>query len=140
MPNGKANYINPDGIRYYNELIDELLANDITPLVTMYHFDLPQSLEDESGFLNPALSDYFEDYADVLYRNFGDRIKIWTTFNEASFFCYFGYAIGWIAPMITRKDGGYLCGRNLLLAHAKAYHLYNKRYRESQQGTSNVFR
>ncbi|KAI4468948.1 glycosyl hydrolase [Holotrichia oblita] len=83
----------------------------------MHHFDLPQPLEDEGGFLNMAIADYFEDYADVLYKNFGDRVKDWTTFNEP-----------------TQKDGGYLCGRTLLIAHAKAYHLYNKRYRESQGG------
>ncbi|KAK9687258.1 Glycosyl hydrolase family 1 [Popillia japonica] len=134
LPSGKTEYINPDGIRYYNELIDELLANNIEPLVTMHHFDLPQPLEEEGGFLNLAIADYFEDYADVLYKNFGDRVKEWTTFNEPTPVCFLGYSGEFLAPMITRKDGGYLCGRTLLIAHAKAYHLYNKRYRASQKG------
>ncbi|KAK9687263.1 Glycosyl hydrolase family 1 [Popillia japonica] len=134
LPSGKTDYINPDGIRYYNELIDELLANDIKPLVTMHHFDQPQPLEQEGGFLNLKLADYFEDYADVLYKNFGDRVKDWTTFNEPTLVCFLGYSGEFLAPMITRKDGGYLCGRTLLIGHAKAYHLYNKRYKNDQGG------
>ncbi|KAI4468950.1 glycosyl hydrolase [Holotrichia oblita] len=134
LPSGTTDYINPVGIRYYNELINELLANGIQPLVTMYHYDLPQALEEEGGFLNLKLADYFEDYADVLYKNFGDRVKDWATFNQPTLICFFGYSGEFVAPMITRKDGGYLCGRTLLIAHAKAYHLYNKRYRESQGG------
>ncbi|KAK9687259.1 Glycosyl hydrolase family 1 [Popillia japonica] len=135
LPSGKTDHINPDGIRYYNELIDELLANDIKPFVTMHHYDLPQPLqEEEGGFLNLKLADYFEDYADVLYKNFGDRVRDWTTFNQPTLICFLGYSGEFIAPMITRKDGGYLCGHTLLIAHAKAYHLYNKRYRASQKG------
>ncbi|GJQ69652.1 hypothetical protein Trydic_g5208, partial [Trypoxylus dichotomus] len=132
LPSGKTDYINPDGIRYYNEVIDELLINYIKQFVIMYHFDLPPALENERGFLNVAIADYFEDYADVLYKNFGDRVKDWTTFNAPTSICYFGYSEELLPPMINRKDVGYLCGRTLLLAHAKAYHLYNKRYRENQ--------
>jgi beta-glucosidase/6-phospho-beta-glucosidase/beta-galactosidase len=62
------------GIEYYNKLIDELIANKITPMVTMYHFDVPQFLQDMGGFANSAIIDYFEVYADTLYKYFGSKV------------------------------------------------------------------
>lgn len=134
LPNGKTDYINPDGIRYYSDLIDELLANNITPMVTMYHWDLPQTLEEEGGWTNLALVDYFTEYANILFERFGDRVKTWITFNEASHICHFGYGGDLIAPMLKDKVAAYQCGKTVILAHAKVYHLYNERYREVQKG------
>jgi beta-glucosidase/6-phospho-beta-glucosidase/beta-galactosidase len=62
------------GIEYYHKLIDELIANNIEPMVTMYHFDIPQCLQDLGGFLNPEFIDYFETYADTLYKHFGSKV------------------------------------------------------------------
>ncbi len=66
--------VNQGGIDYYNALIDELLANNITPLVTLYHWDMPQALEDVGGWLDDLSPSWFEEYARVCYEAFGDRV------------------------------------------------------------------
>ncbi|XP_048504898.1 myrosinase 1-like isoform X1 [Athalia rosae] len=135
LPTGFANKINPDGIRYYNELIDGLLAEGIEPAVTMFHWDLPQPLQNLGGWMNPALVDYFEDYARVLYENFGDRVKTWFTINEPWVISEVAYGYGALAPAVKSPGVGiYLCGENLLKAHAKAYRLYDEVFRSEQKG------
>ncbi|KAK9687272.1 Glycosyl hydrolase family 1 [Popillia japonica] len=135
FPNGQPNNINPDGVRYYNELINLLLSNNIKPIVTMYHWDLPLGLHQLGGWPNIALVDYFVDYADKLFSLFGDRVKTWITFNEPSQICEFGYSRGFLAPGYTQLGiGNYMCGRTLLIAHAKAYRLYEKKYKQHQKG------
>lgn len=127
--------MNQKGIDYYNKVINALLREGIEPIVTMYHFDLPQSIQDLGGFANPILVNYFKHYADILYANFGDRVKKWITFNEPLNFCTSGYANGTFAPGIKAPGiGDYLCGHHVLQAHAAAYHLYKENYFEKQQG------
>lgn len=82
LPTGEITSLNQKGINYYNRLIDELLRNGIEPVVTMYHWDQPQALQSFGGFTNPLFVDYFETYADVLFKHFGDKVKKWGTFNE----------------------------------------------------------
>jgi beta-glucosidase/6-phospho-beta-glucosidase/beta-galactosidase len=129
---------NPKGIEYYHKLIDELIFNNIEPMATMYHFDLPQSLQDLGGFLNPEFINYFELYADTLYKHFGSKVKIWMTFNEPFEQCLNGYGKGdgaFFPLQNTNNLGGeYLCAHHLILAHAKAYHLYKDKYFKSQRG------
>lgn len=140
MQYGQPNVINGDGIRYYNELIDELIANGIEPMVTLYHWDLPQPLQDIGGWPNEKIAEYFEDYADVVFKNFGDRVKKWITINEPIEVCESGYANGVFAPVVLSPGvGDYLCGRTLLLAHARAYHLYYDKYHAEQQGMYILF-
>ncbi|KAK9721942.1 Glycosyl hydrolase family 1 [Popillia japonica] len=135
LPSGHANYINREGVNYYNELIDTLIANDIRPLITMFHWDLPQPLQEIGGWPNPILADLFVDYAKVLFDEFGDRVLEWITFNEPYQICHQGYSEATKAPLYAQDGiGGYLCGHTLLLAHAKTYQLYNESYRETQQG------
>ncbi|KRT83938.1 glycoside hydrolase, partial [Oryctes borbonicus] len=135
LPTGHSNEVNSDGIRYYNELIDELIKNEIVPFVTMYHWDLPHPFQELGGWTNPLIIDYFEDYADIVFKNFGDRVKHWITFNEPTLVCEHGYALGTMAPAYTQEGiGDYLCGHNLLLSHGRAYKLYDEKYRELQKG------
>lgn len=138
LPNGFTNIISKDGIAYYNRLINELLANGIEPVVTMYHWDLPQNLQDLGGWANPLIAQWFENYARVLYEAFGDRVKTWITVNEPKQFAVFGYGSKRFAPNIVSPGiGDYMAVKNVLLAHARAWHLYDKQYRGKQKG--NIF-
>lgn len=133
LPDGAKT--NQAGIDYYNNLINELIENGIEPMVTMYHWDLPQYIQDIGGWTNEIILDYFDHYADVLYENFGDRVKKWITLNEPYIFCHDGYGVGRHAPAIkSMGDGEYLCGHYALLAHAKAYHNYKNNYYSTQRG------
>lgn len=136
MPTGELSSLNPAGLAYYRDLIDALLKNGIEPVVIMYHWDLPQALQDIGGFLNPDFTEYFEDYADTLFGEFGDKVKNWATFNEPRLICSEGYGKAKMAPFLnTSVTGGeYKCAYHLLLAHARAYHLYNKKFRRGQNG------
>ncbi|KAJ3636634.1 hypothetical protein MTP99_000157 [Tenebrio molitor] len=135
LPTGKADEVNQAGIDYYNNLIDELLANDIEPYVTMFHWDLPQPLQDEGGWPDRKLADYFVDYARVLFENFGDRVKYWMTFNEIMQICEAGYSGGSFAPYISNPGvGGYECTHTVLLAHGRTYRLYDSDFRAEQNG------
>lgn len=135
LPNGQAGNINQKGIDYYNNLINELLANNITPFVSMYHWELPQELQRQDGWLSDAVTEWFTDYARILFKNFGDRVKYWTTINEPKVHCHSGYGIGEHAPAIKMPGiGNYICGRNVLLAHARAWHVYNNEFRATQNG------
>jgi len=130
-----ATTVNMKGVEYYNKLIDTLIAADIEPIITMYHWDLPQHLQDLGGWTNPLMTKYFTQYADALYEHFGDRVKRWVTFNEPYIQCVFGYAWNYHAPLISASGvGEYLCGHHQVLAHAAAYHLYKDKYFEEQQG------
>ena len=80
--------VNPEGIQYYKNLISALIAANIQPMVTIYHWDLPQFLMDLGGFLNPSIVDWFETYADLCFREFGSLVKNWITFNEPEPICY----------------------------------------------------
>lgn len=106
-------------------------------MVTMCHWDIPQVLEDQGGFLNSSFQYWFRDYSRILFENFGDRIKTWFPLNEPSIMCGFGYGMGIFAPNINTSGSGtndYLCGHNSILAHAQAYHLYKNEFFQKQGG------
>lgn len=128
--------VNSAGVQYYNNLIDGLLAIEVMPLVTLYHFDLPQTIEDKGGFLNESvLVDCFKKYADVCFSEFGDRVKYWITFNEPKEITTLGYGNGCLAPGIKSPfDGVYQAAHNLIKAHASVWHLYDHSYRNTQNG------
>ncbi|CAG9581964.1 unnamed protein product [Danaus chrysippus] len=129
LPDGLSNEVNEDGIRYYTELLEELRRNDIKSLVTMYHWDLPQALQDLGGWTNPIIADYFLDYARVLFDSFGELVTAWLTFNEPYSFCRGGYG-GLEAPGAAASGlEDYMCGHTVLRAHGMVYNMYKNEYR-----------
>lgn len=135
LPTGDISNINEMGIGYYSEIIDELLENGIEPMITMYHWDLPQALQLLGGFTNSRIITYFKDYATLLFERFGDRVKYWITFNEPNIFCPEGYGSARHAPGINANGvGEYFCGHNVLKAHAIVYHTYRKQFHKRIQG------
>lgn len=129
LPTGDITDVNEKGIKYYNKLIDKLIENGLEPMVTMYHFDLPKKLQLFGGFTNSVIGKYFEEYANLLYGRFGDRVKYWITLNEPAEFCIQGYGTDNHAPGINAHGiGEYLCAHNVLKSHALAYRLYESDY------------
>lgn len=135
LPTGDVSDINEKGIEYYNKIINKLIELNIEPMVTMYHYDLPQKLETFGGLTNGIIISYFEAYANLLFERFGDRVKYWITFNEPSDFCLDGYGADRKAPGMNFSGiGEYLCGHNVLKAHSVAYHLYRNTFYERYKG------
>ncbi len=100
LPNGTLAVVNEAGIAYYNRLINRLIAEGIEPMITLYHWDLGQPLQDIGGWPNEDLVQHFENYARLAYQRFGDRVKLWITFNEPFVSCMHGYGYGSHAPGI----------------------------------------
>ena len=98
--------MNTLGVQYYNKLIDTLLGNGVKPAVTLYHFDLPQALQDLGGWLNPDIHDVFNDYARFCFREFGDRVSLWLTINEPHEEALDAYGLGSFAPGIKEIEAG----------------------------------
>ncbi|KAI4345751.1 hypothetical protein L6164_012849 [Bauhinia variegata] len=152
IPTGKRREgVNEDGIKYYSDLIDLVLANGLIPFVTLYHVNRPHALEDEyGGFLSRRIVDDFRDFADLCFERFGDRVKHWITLNEPYTYCYTGYIVGtmapgrcscWQDPTCLGGDSGtepYQVAHNLLLAHAAAVQVYKNNYKESQKGVIGI--
>ncbi|XP_077295390.1 myrosinase 1-like [Arctopsyche grandis] len=135
LPDGFSNRLSQDGIAYYDTLINDLLAANITPYVTIYHWDHPQCLQDLGGWANPMMVDYYTDFAEVAFEAFGDRVKHWLTFNEPFVICNQWNGMTAKTPSVGMSGiADYLCGHNLLKAHAKTYHLYDDVYRPTQKG------
>ncbi|KAL5235702.1 hypothetical protein ACI65C_003112 [Semiaphis heraclei] len=134
LPRGEDSYVNPAGVQYYNRLIDKLLENNITPIVTIYHWDLPQCIQDLGGWCNKQIIEFFTLYARVVFRTFGDRVKYWITINEPYIVSEsYGNESG--APALNKSGiGDYLAIHHTILAHATAYHLYNREFRSLQNG------
>ncbi|XP_073314570.1 beta-glucosidase 10-like isoform X2 [Primulina huaijiensis] len=146
IPDGRGP-VNPMGLQFYNNFIDELIRHGIQPHVTLHHHDLPQALEDEyGGWISRKIVKDFTAYADVCFREFGDRVLHWTTVNEANIFALGGYDIGIIPPgrcsmpFSNACSGGnsstepYIVGHNILLAHSATATLYKKKYKVTQKG------
>ena len=134
LPEGTGR-VNQKGIDFYNALIDELLKYNITPYVTIYHWDLPYALHQQGGWLNPKISDYFEEYATVVAKNFGDRVHNFITLNETSVFMGCGYFEGSHAPGFKLGNRDLLqIGHNILMAHGKAVKAIRQNTKNSKIG------
>ncbi len=110
--------LNDKGMDYYKRVFDGLLSHGITPNVTLYHWDLPQVLEDRGGWVNRDSIEWFGEYADKMFRAFSDIVPMWSTINEP-IATYVGYAHGGFAPGYTNEVWGNQARHNILVAHGK---------------------
>jgi len=119
LPAGRGK-VNAKGLDFYDRLVDGLLASGIHPLVTLYHWDLPQTIQDAGGWLNRGILDWFADYAAVCVKRLGDRVKDWATINEPNVVAYCGYEGGWHAPGVKDKATARQVFHHLMVAHGRA--------------------
>ena len=119
QPDGRG-ALNPQGLDFYNRLVDELLSKDIEPWVTLYHWDLPQSLEDAGGWPARDTAYRFADYSALVHERIHDRIRNWTTLNEPWCSAFLGYAEGRHAPGRTEPAAALAAAHHLLLGHGLA--------------------
>jgi beta-glucosidase len=111
---------NQKGLEFYSRLVDGLIARGITPVATLYHWDLPQALEDEGGWTDRRTAYAFADYARIVGRALGDRVAVWTTLNEPWCSAYLGYGSGAHAPGRTDGAAALAAVHHLNLAHGLA--------------------
>jgi beta-glucosidase len=123
LPAGRGR-VNPKGLGFYERLVDALLERGIQPNATLYHWDLPAALDDRGGWLNPDVADWFADYARVLYRALGDRVRMWATVNEPWVVADGGYLHGALAPGHRNRFEAPIVSHNLLRAHGAAVRAY----------------
>jgi beta-glucosidase len=109
--------VNPRGLDFYDRLVDELCGRGITPMVTVYHWDLPQCLEDRGGWANRDTAQALADFALAAYAVLGDRVPTWTTLNEPYCSAFLGYASGDHAPGRTDPGAAFRAAHHLLLGH-----------------------
>lgn len=146
LPKGRFGDVNPNGIMFYNKILDELTLRGIKPFVTIYHHDFPQELEERYGsWLSPLMQEDYVHYAETCFKNFGDRVKHWTTINEPNLFTKMAYQNGRYPPARCSQPFGdcdagdsdlepIIVTHNMLLAHGKAVNLYREKYQGEQGG------
>lgn len=139
---------NPEAVEWYNSFIDGLRAADITPFVTLYHWDLPQALlsppnrsgwwaRDNDGKPVGEVLPHWKHYVDTCFRLFGDRVKFWITFNEAWSATKLASGSGKapsVKPFLDPMLDPYIAGHNMLNAHAAAVDIYRRKYQSKQKG------
>lgn len=116
--------VNRAGLGFYERLVDTLLEHGITPMTTLYHWDLPAALDDRGGWLNPDSAHWFADYASVMYRALDDRIGMWATLNEPWVVTDGGYLHGALAPGHRNRYEAPIASHHLLRAHGAAVQAY----------------
>ncbi|MGI8458994.1 MAG: GH1 family beta-glucosidase [Propionibacteriaceae bacterium] len=112
--------VNPKGMDFYSRLVDELLGRGIMPWLTLYHWDLPQTLEDRGGWTQRDTAELFRDYALNVHDALGDRVRVWTTLNEPWCAAFLGYTAGVHAPGRQDVAAGLAAGHHLMLGHGLA--------------------
>ena len=139
IPNGSGE-VNEKGLEFYDMVIDECIANGIVPMVTMYHWDMPQALEDAyGGWENRQIVEDFAHYAKTIIERYGDRVKYWITMNEQSIFT----GLGWMSAMhppgkMDEEKLFYQVNHHAHLAHAKAVLILKERFPEAKVGASHA--
>ncbi|MCS7223564.1 MAG: GH1 family beta-glucosidase [Armatimonadetes bacterium] len=126
--------VNEKGLDFYDRLVDGLKEAGIEPFVTLYHWDLPQSLQDIGGWTNRSVAYYFADYATVLSRRLGDRVRFWMTHNEPWVVAWIGYGWGHHAPGLTSARAALQVSHHLLLSHGLAFPVLKDSGNQSKVG------
>ena len=153
FPTGDIKNPNPAGVSFYTTLFETLLKAGITPWVTLYHWDLPQSYNNFTGqstWLDPDVANKFNRFADFCFKTYGTLVKHWLTMNEISTFAWLGYGVGAHAPGRCSQSFGdwcegiggggdsstepYITAHNALIAHALAVQTYRTKYQQTQKG------
>ena len=138
-PQGRGE-VNEKGLEFYDKLIDELIANDIKPIITIYHWDLPQHLQDlYGGWESREIIEDFNNYCITLYKHYGDRVKYWITMNEQNVFILLGYKIGIHPPKIKDEKRMLKANHIASLANAKAIESFRKYVTNGMVGPSFAF-
>uniref|UniRef100_A0A452H608 Lactase n=1 Tax=Gopherus agassizii TaxID=38772 RepID=A0A452H608_9SAUR len=133
LPDGTTKHVNEAGLNYYERLIDALLASNIKPQVTIYHWDLLQALQNVGEWENETIVQRFKEYAELLFQRLGDKVKFWLTINEHYVIANLGYGI-----FARPGKAPYIVGHNLIKAHAEVWHLYNETYHPKQGGLISI--
>ncbi|KAJ1529950.1 hypothetical protein ONE63_006678 [Megalurothrips usitatus] len=140
LPTADSKHPNDYAVKYYNDFLDEVIRNNMTPMVTLYHFDHPQILQkDFLGWENETMITKFTEYADFAFNTFGKKVKHWATINEPNFYCmYFNLLFVQSGELKPDDVDTMRCMRHFTLAHTKVYRLYQEKYRAEQQGKVGV--
>ncbi|KAG2456947.1 klotho [Polypterus senegalus] len=140
FPTGRSDSYNHAGVSYYRGLLNQLKKIRVQPVVTLYHWDLPDDLQRQyGGWSNPVVIELFKEYADFCFRTFGEDVKYWITIDNPFVVAWHGYGTGIVAPGIRSEPSlPFRVGHNLLKAHAAVWHLYNDKYRQKQQGQVSI--
>ncbi len=125
LPQGRGP-VNQKGLDFYDRLVDELLAAGIVPNATLNHWDLPQAIQEFGGWPARDTTDWFADYARLLFDRLGDRVAFWSTHNEPHVIAYIGYGQGILAPGLADYSKAYQTVHHLLLAHGKAVQAFRQ--------------
>ena len=133
LPEGRGR-VNTTGLDFYSRLVDALLEADIEPFVTLYHWDLPQVLQEQGGWTARAIAEAFVEYADLASSRLGDRVKYWTTFNEPFVSAFAGYRDGQHAPGHCDLDEALAAAHHPLLAHGWAVPVIRRNSSDAQVG------
>src|SRR5918994_2871246 len=135
MPDGRR-VVNGAGLDFYDRVVDELLANGLDPVVTLYHWDLPTALEDAGGWPERSTAEAFAEYAQVVGARLGDRVRHWITLNEPWVVAWLGYGYGVHAPGRRSTADAIAAAHHVLLAHGLATEVLRRESPGSRVGIS----
>lgn len=134
FPTGFESAPNPQGLKFYSDLVDALIEAGIEPWLTLYHWDMPQALQDTGGWCNREIIDHFGRYTKALVEHLGSRVKNWITINEPWVICHLGHATGEHAPGMEDWPSALKAAHHVFLAHASAVSVIKKEHPNSTVG------
>jgi beta-glucosidase len=134
LPAGRGT-VEPRGLDFYDRLVDALMERNLTPWLCLYHWDLPQALQDNGGWLNRDIAEIFADYARIVARRLADRVKHWAMFNEPNIHALFGHGVGSHAPGLTGLPNMLRATHHLNLAQGRALQALRAEHADLRLGT-----